>query len=216
MDLFERIERTRFLGREFLVWVWWKSDLVEGRMELGEAGPCEVWIDDQMILEARGEVVEQTRLRGAAPGASAEAKEALRSGKVPTKARLSITRDEQEYSFVFDGESFALSGVRLPALLQDEREERFYERMYLCEELEEMLAALFREFLALRTSPLWEARVAPAIRGWVRDEPELEAEEYGELLAEVALPKPKRKAPAGRGAASRAKTGAPRPAERAG
>lgn len=216
MDLFERIERTRFLGREFLVWVWWKSDLVEGRMELGEAGPCEVWIDDQMILEARGEVVEQTRLRGAAPGASAEAKDALRSGKVPTKARLSITRDEQEYSFVLDGESFALSGVRLPALLQDEKEERFYERMYLCEELEEMLASLFREFLALRTSPLWEARVVPAIRAWVRDEPELTADEYDELIAEVALPKPKRKAPAGRGAESRNKAAAARETEQAG
>jgi hypothetical protein len=94
--------------------------------------------------------------------------------------------------------------VRLPALLQDDREERFYERMYLCEELEEMVATLYREFLALRTSPLWEARVAPAIRAWVRDEPDLTAEEYQEIVGEVSPPKPKRRGPAGRGAESRA------------
>lgn len=185
MELYDRIEKTRFLGREFLVWIWWKSELLEGEMVVGEYGPCEVWIDDQLTLEARGEAIEQSKLKGGSPSATPEAKEALRQGKVPTKARLSMVREELDYSFILDGESFNLSGAKTPALLKDEPEERFYERMYLIEEMEDMLQALFREFLLVRLSDQWEARVAPAIRAWVRDEPEMGVTEHKEIVQQV-------------------------------
>jgi hypothetical protein len=187
MDLYDRIEKTRFLGREFLVWIWWKSDLFDGRMELAEFGPGEVWLDDQLVLEARGggESVEQSKLRGAAPSTTPEAREALRQGKVPTKAKISIVQQEREFSFVLDGESFALAGVRTPALLQEDEDEKFYERMYLLEETESLLYGLYREFLALRLSPLWNDKVAPAIRDWVRDETIISRNEYDEMVTEV-------------------------------
>jgi hypothetical protein len=194
MELYERIENTRFLGREFLVWIWWKSELLEGEMVVGDFGPCEVWIDDALTLEARGEAVEQTKLKGGSPSATPEAKEALRQGKVPTKARLAIKHDERDFSLLLDGESFSLSGAKTPALLQDEQEERFYERMYLVEELEEMLQALFREFLLVRLSPYWESKVAPAIRAWIREEPELGAGEHKEIIQRVMAEAQKRSA----------------------
>lgn len=194
MDLYDRIESTRFVGREFLVWIWWKSELFEGEMELRDFGPSEVWIDDQLILEARGEDVEQSRFKGGSPSSSPEAKESLRQGKVPTKARISISRDTRDFSFVIDAESFALSGVKTPALLQDEKEERFYERMYLLEELEEMLSALFSEFLILRVSPSWGKTIAPAIRAWVRDEPKLTQKGYLKIVERLTESTPKKTA----------------------
>ncbi len=196
MDLYEKIEKTRFIGREFIVWIWWKSELTEGKMELGDFGPSEVWLDDQLTLESRGENVEQSKLKGSSPSTSPEAYEALRQGKVPTKARLSITLEEREFSCVIDGETFALSGVRIPTLLQDEKEERFYERMYLLEELEDMLAALFREFLIIRVSPKWKG-LASEIRAWVRGEPEMTAEDYHGLISKLLKnqPKPAKAAP---------------------
>ena len=191
MDLFERIEKTRLLGREFLLWLWWKSELFEGQMEIPGFGLSEVWLDDSLTLErqAEGEALEQTKLRGSSPSTSTEAHEALRRGKVPTKARLAITVDEKDYSFVLEGETFALSGVRTPALLQDEREERFFERMYLLEELEEIIRELYREFLELHISQAWESTLAPAIRAWVADEPTLTRDEYLELVAQAVRPK---------------------------
>lgn len=183
MELYERIERTRFLGREFLVWIWWKSELFDGEMAVGGAGTCEVWLDDQLILEAKGaDIVEQSRMKGGSPSATPEAKEALRQGKVPTKTRISISQQEREFSFVLEGEPFALSGVKTPTLLQEEREEKFYERMYLLEELEEMIHALYNEFLVLRLTPAWEREIAPAISAWVREEPEMNTAEYLEVV----------------------------------
>jgi hypothetical protein len=182
MDLHDLIERTRFLGREFIVWLWWKSDLFEGKMELGEKGSFEVWPDDQITLEADGEQVERSQLKGASPAATPEAMEALRQGKVPTKVRISISQEERVFSFALIADSFALSGVKTPELLQDEADERLFERMYLLEELDEMVTILFGEFLTLRVTNAWEEVVAPAIRAWVREEPAMNQDEYLEIL----------------------------------
>ena len=42
MDLFDKIEKTGFLGQEFILWTWWKSELFDGQMELDELGSFEI------------------------------------------------------------------------------------------------------------------------------------------------------------------------------
>ena len=186
MDLYEMVESTRFLGREWLLWLWWKSDLFDGEMSIGRYGDGAVWIDDSLTLELRGEAVEQSRMKGTAPAATPEAKEALRHGKMPTKARISLSLGDKDFSFVFEGETFALSGVRLPELLKDEWEERFYERMYLLEELDDLIAALYREFLDLRLSAAWDQTIVPAIRAWISNEETLAPDEYLRIIEGLA------------------------------
>lgn len=44
--------------------------------------------------------------------------------------------------------------------------EAFYDRMHHARDVEAILAALYRDFLALRLSPAWEADVFPAIEAW--------------------------------------------------
>ena len=59
----------------------------------------------------------------------------------------------------------------------DERTESFYERMHLAREVEDLLEALYRDFLALRLSAAWQKTVVPALREWVRGE-EVDADAY--------------------------------------
>ena len=84
MSLAELIEQRRFVGREFLVWLWFESELFEGRFELQGIGPSEIWLESQMTLVQEK---EQSRLKGAAPSSAPEAHEALRQGKLPSQAR---------------------------------------------------------------------------------------------------------------------------------
>ncbi|MEM1349554.1 MAG: hypothetical protein AAGI01_13405, partial [Myxococcota bacterium] len=72
----------------------------------------------------------------------------------------------------------SLSGVKIPALLSKEEEEQFYERMYLLEELEEILDDLFREFLALRLDPAFHEHVFPAMRAWIEQDEVATPERY--------------------------------------
>lgn len=169
MDLVDLIEKRRFVGQEFLVFLWFESELFEGRFNIEGFGPCEIWLEGQITLTQEK---EQSRLKGAAPSAAPEAHEALRQGKLPTQARVRVTRGELEYVFLFTAERLALSAVKLPSVVKEKEEtdEQFYERMYLLEDLETLLGTLYGDFLALRLSTLWEAEAMPAIRTWMRGE----------------------------------------------
>jgi hypothetical protein len=182
MDLVDLIEKRRFVGREFLVWLWFESELFEGRFDLQGFGPSEIWLESQMTLVQEK---EQSRLKGAAPSAAPEAREALRQGKLPTQARVRFSRGELEYAFLFNADTLGLSAVKIPSLVKEETDEQFYERMYLIEELEAQFSALYGEFLALRLSTAWDQTVAPAIRAWVGSEP-VDGVTYQQVRARVA------------------------------
>ncbi|MBH25742.1 MAG: hypothetical protein CMH57_15150 [Myxococcales bacterium] len=187
MDLIDLIQTRRFLGNEFLTWLWYKSEVFEGRFNIGKRGACEVWFDDSLTLEAVIVETERSKLKGASPSVSPEAREALRQGKLPTQARLRVVQDQQEYGFVFKAPEFALSSVRIPALLSDEEDEKFYERMYLIEEIESIIHDLYGEFLALRLSPTWDSTIVPWLRAWVMSEAGdvVAADQYRDALKTV-------------------------------
>jgi hypothetical protein len=168
MNLSGLIEKRRFVGREFLVWLWFESEIFEGQFEVEGFGPCEIWLEGQLALT---QDKEQSRLKGVAPSATPEAHEALRQGKLPAQARVRLTRGELSFAFLFTAETLALSAVKIPDVVKEESDEQFYERMYLVEDLERMLAAVYARFVALRLSTAWDAIAAPAIRAWAHEQP---------------------------------------------
>ncbi|MEO7093675.1 MAG: hypothetical protein ABI175_10520 [Polyangiales bacterium] len=167
-------ETRRFLGREFLAWTWFESELFETRFtasQTGSFGDCEIWLERSLALESNGErELEKSKLTGEAPSGRPEAREALRQGKLPTQAKLVVQRGEQQFSLVLDADTLGLSGVKIPALLKGEGDEPFYERIQLIEQLEGAIEALYRSFLLLRLDASWGRAVMPAIRAWMREE----------------------------------------------
>lgn len=204
MDRLDCIEKSRFLGREFLVWLWHESEHAEGVLPIGEGESVSLWLEEQLTLTSEDLLGRhECRLKGSTPSLTSEAKEALRAGKLPVKAKIRIDRSgasdgrprsvearsagaeggrrhersdpsdrqPQSWSFVFDADTLGIGSVSIPALLTEEDDEKFYERMQLVEELEAMIGALFETFLRLRTSPAWERHAVPAIRDWVKKDP---------------------------------------------
>jgi hypothetical protein len=182
MDLIDLIEKRRFLGREFLVFLWFESELFDGWIPVDGYGPCEVRLEGQITLSCDK---EQARLKGTAPSADPEAKQALRQGKLPAQARLRVTAGELAYTFTFLADALAIAAVKIPSVVKSEADEQFYERMYLVEELEALVSALYAKFVGVRLSTAWEEHVLPAIRAWVRSEPTLHPDVYAKLRARV-------------------------------
>lgn len=180
MDLMDLIESHRFLGTEFLMWLWYKSDVFEGRFNIGER-PCEVWFDDQIKLEAVMVETEQSVLKGASPTFTPEAREALRQGKLPTQAKLRIVYDEKEFQFTLKASELKLSGIKLPALMTRSDDEKFYERMYLMELIEELVEDLYGEFLGLRLHPAAWTSLLGAIHAWIKSDDLMDVVEYRKL-----------------------------------
>lgn len=185
MDLLDRIDTVRFLGREFLVFVWWKSELFEGELEVEGFGKVNLHLDTSLVLECKKDELEKSTMRGPSPSATKEAKEALRAGKLPSKAHIHVVHEEQEFAFTFNADTMATAGVKIPALLTEEDDEKFFERMHLVEKLEALLGSLYEEFLRIRLSPEWANAIAPGLRAWVKEEERLDARGYEAIRKRV-------------------------------
>lgn len=169
-DLIERIEQNRFVGREFLLWLWFESQLFETNLAPHGRSSCSLWLETRITLAFEK---EESVLKSAAPGAAPEAREALRQGKLPREARIRMITEDREYAWTFKADTLGLAALALPAELtkkDDDVHEVLYERMRLVEALEATLEALWSDFLALRLSEAWDATVVPALGAFAHDE----------------------------------------------
>jgi hypothetical protein len=184
----ELIETKRFLGRELLTWIWFESEIFEQRFSIEGFGECELFLEKKIDLESPPDRDKETaKLTGVAPSGTPEAREALRQGKLPTRAKIVIRREEQEFALQLDADALGLSGVKIPALIKGEGEDPFYERIQLIEELEGAIEALYREFLLLRLSRTWEEEVVPSIVEWMNDRDGKALERYRRLRQRYGL-----------------------------
>ncbi len=168
MDIINRINATRYLGREFLTWLWYRSATQQGIFELPD-GAVEVWFDARLTLESQGDLKEQNVIKAESPTETTEAHAALLTGKLVSEARLRVVHGQKQWSLAMKGDTLGVSGVKIPALLSREDDDQLYERFMLIEEIEDMLAALFRQFMELRLDDaLWRPEIQ-AIRTWVHE-----------------------------------------------
>ena len=195
LPLVDRIEKRRFVGREFLLWLWFESEIFDETLRTRTRGDIGLWIEKRLVLSI---AKESTRIVGERPASTREAKEALRLGKLPELAGLHLSLGEEEATFTLKAETLAIAGLSLPTVLgdgevaseslapaapprrkkrgaskadedaaeSDEAHEAFYERMRLAREVEEVIEGLYRDFLALRLGDAWMRTVVPALRAW--------------------------------------------------
>lgn len=166
-ELMERIETVRFLGAEMLLWVWLRQELFNEPIALGELGDAEVWLDRKLTLEHVLDRSERVAVRGAQPSGSTEAREAVRSLKLPVAARIVVRREERDFAFDLQATRFLLGSGAVPALLKEEGDDAFLERTALIEELTGLLDALFLAFLRERLAAGWQRAWEPALGAWL-------------------------------------------------
>lgn len=184
MELSELIDSRRFLGSEFLMWLWFKTECFDGLLEVQSHGRVQISFDDRLTLEAYLAETERNVFKGGAPADSPEAKTALREAKRPKRARLKVVKDGREWRFKYKAESCDISTLEIPSLLSEHDQEQFFERMSLIEEIESILDDLYGEFLTIRTSDAWTDAMVPAIHSWIFSDERAEPEDYPDELLE--------------------------------
>jgi hypothetical protein len=148
------------IGREFLTWLWFKSEERNGTVPIPDAGECEVTFLRRLVLESGdGEYAETVVCQGLHADLK-EGKEALRQGKKITAARLRIAHDKTEWEFTFKADRFHFQSMKLPMLPESDgdevdREGQLLERIYLIEKAAGMMDLLFGSFLNIRHSGDW-------------------------------------------------------------
>ncbi|MGB5686939.1 MAG: hypothetical protein WBM35_14090, partial [Candidatus Electrothrix sp.] len=114
MDLIDLIEEKRFIGQEFLAWLWFKSEERGGSIELPGRGDIQVAFEKHMLLEyGEGPESEKLICRGLQTELR-EARAGLALGKKPEQARIKIGSDEYEFSITLTAATMEFRSVRLP------------------------------------------------------------------------------------------------------
>jgi hypothetical protein len=153
-----------YLGPELLTWLWWRAD-TDPRFEHPDGTEVFVHVDEHIEFRGERAAARRTILRSGMPGASTEARAALKSGKLVVAARLLLARGEDEIHLTLKAEDLEVSGVRLPAVDSADARERLEGNLDHLERLFSDLDLCFSTFLEVRCSDAWEAEIE-RIRAW--------------------------------------------------
>lgn len=188
INALDKIELRRFVGREYLLWLWFESEIFEATLTTKEHGSFGLWLEGRLILD---EGKESTTIKGTSPGLHREAKESLLRGKMPERAGLHLSFGDHECTLTLRGDTLAVAGLAPPKREKEEIEpdavdapkkkgrptaaqaqqvdehDAFYTRMHFVRDVEGLTNALYRDFLALRLSPAWDKTIVPALEAWV-------------------------------------------------
>ncbi len=156
-------------GREFLNWLYWRTDQTGGKFELEKSGEVHLWIEDRMLYKDDAERPASTALTGGDPARWPESRASLAGGKKLTRVKLGLKRGEREWSFTLDGETLDLAALKIPALLTDVEEEALFERLALLEEATFVIDELFGEWAKKRLADEWERGDLAKMTRWIQD-----------------------------------------------
>lgn len=174
MAFLDILREKAFLGREFLTWLWFKSDQTGGRIEVPGKKVVEVLFLDRMTLDLSDVETPQTVTLKGEHSELREGLAALKEGKKIEEARISIRAGDNDFKMMLKGTWFSFGSFRTPPILptgeaegEEDVEGSFLEKAYLIEEGMEIVDDLFEYFLNLRVSEEWESKELPALRRWV-------------------------------------------------
>lgn len=173
MDLVDLIAEKRFLGQEFLTWLWFKSDERGGSIDVPTHGDIQVLFERHLLLEyADGDLLEKVICQG--PQAELqEARTGLAVGKKLEQARMIVRLGDHEWRLTIKGSMLEYRSVRPPKTMSQSEESNdpaaqeglLLDRIGLFETLARILDDLFRMYLEVRVSADWPAELEH-IRAW--------------------------------------------------
>lgn len=160
------------IGREFLTWLWYKSEERNGRIAIAPGEEVELNFLKRIVLEAgEGEYSQGVVCHGIHAELK-EGKEAIRQGKKVKEAGIKLTYNQNEWEFTFNADSFHFQSLKLPAMDWQETPEdpsgHLLERIYLIENAVKTMNNLYESFLRIRFSAQWEEKELEFLAGWLK------------------------------------------------
>lgn len=161
----------RFLGHEFLTWLWFFTEHGKEMIKLSDDKQGEAHLGERLVLSLPDNGKERV-ICTTQDNALYEARTALQQGKLVQEVQLFLRVADNEYLLTLDTSLWAVKGLKTPKQLPEEGHEedaegRFLERMYFLEEVFAALDWLYHRFLSERLSPAWDSDTMPLLKKWM-------------------------------------------------
>ena len=171
LDVSVSYNRYRFLGNEFLTWLWFVIEKDQGKITRPEQEMVSLEIGNRIVLENdRKDAVESITIKGDDAGLE-EGILALRKGAVVTELNLFYKVGDQAWHFTIKGESLNMASLKVPDTggieSRKDLEGAVIEKAYLYNEAIRLVDNLFKEFIKGRVSDDWNSKIVPLVRQWI-------------------------------------------------
>jgi len=172
LDIAVAYNRYRFLGNEFLTWLWFAIENDTERISQCDPEFVDLDIGNRMVLENRlANGKENITIKGDAAGLE-EALLALRKGAHIIDIHLVFKSGTLEWQFALKGESLSFSGLKLPETgpieSSEDMEGLILEKIYLYEKPFVFVDKLYRSFIDLRLSDTWNSETVSSMKKWLQ------------------------------------------------
>jgi len=164
---------TFLIGREFMTWLWFKSEERNGRINLPQGEEIELNFLKRVVLEAgEGEYSQGVVCHGIHTELK-EGKEAIRQGKKVKEGGIKLTYNQNEWEFTLKADNFLCQSLKLPTVAEwqetaDDPSGKMLERIYLIENAAKTLDQLYNYFLNIRYSRQWEEKEVKLMAKWLQ------------------------------------------------
>jgi hypothetical protein len=172
LDVAVAYSRYRFLGPEFLTWLWYAIEREPDVIKVAAMSKGSLTVGNRIVLENR---LDQPAERVTISGENADLGEgmlAVKKGALVAELGLHYTGGDQEWRFSLKGDTLALMGIKTPRVAPvesaDDIEGAVVEKIGLCEEVVRLLDSLFLRFIKLRVSERWQGEAVPGMKTWIK------------------------------------------------
>ncbi len=170
LDMAVAYNRYKFLGNEFLTWLWFMIETDQNRLRRYDPELVSLNIGSRLVLEnTRNNAKETITIKGEDANLE-EGLLALKKGAVVTEIHLSYKTGTQHWQFSLKGESLNISNLKLPETgpveTPEDLEGAVIEKAYLVEKVIGLVNNLFSHFIKLRVSNKWRDQTVSRIRKW--------------------------------------------------
>jgi hypothetical protein len=172
LDVSVSYNRYKFLGYEYLTWLWFVIETDHEKIESATANSVILSLGNRVVLEnKKKDAVESITIKGDEAGLE-EGILALRKGAVVTELNLLFKTGDQDWRFTLKGESLHLAGFKCPKTgaveSKEDLEGAVLEKVYLCEQAIGAMDEVFKLFIGLRVSDAWNNDTVPRMKKWIR------------------------------------------------
>ncbi len=158
-----------FLGNEFLLWLWWRWETVSDTIALPDQSEVTGMFARTLSLQCPRDESGKETITADGPTALPEAMQAIRSGKLPRKAGMTIVRHGEQYDLTIQPETFMVSGAKIHVEDTSAGRGALEDRIESVRSLHETVDLLFRAFCEQRVGKNWSGELEQ-IRRWLKSD----------------------------------------------
>ncbi len=159
-----------YLGNEFLLWLWWQWETESNVISLADGSTVSGMFARSLSLDCPEGEHGKESISSESPVALPEAALAVKMGKLPRKAGLTLVRNDLKFDFALQSEMFSVGSARIGTA--DESATMSHEltdRIAHVRELADTADYLFQAFCEVRLGKDWDIELKK-LQKWLGSE----------------------------------------------